>query len=296
MSSLESIVLATDFSEPSRAAAERACMLAKRTGAKLHLVHSARMPVPPLTHDLAGPGLAWESINEAARKELDALAASIAERGIEVSAEVSESDPVEAIAQAIDQHTAGLVVMGTRGNTGIVQVLLGSVAERTLRGVHGPVMVVKEEPQAAAREIRRILLATDFSSAANAAAEFSVELARSFEAHVDVCHVFTKPTQYYASYDVPPPQDFVDQLRGAAAERVHAVLQSFVDAGVPAESHLITNTPSQAIPSLAEELAADVIVMGTRGTSGVRRMLLGSVAARTVRLARCSVVTVNPAE
>lgn len=58
-----------------------------------------------------------------------------------------------------------------------------------------------------------------------------------------------------------------------------------------ARTHLVADTPSLAIPALADDLGADLIVLGTRGHSGLRHVMLGSVAERTVRIASCSALT-----
>ncbi len=63
--------------------------------------------------------------------------------------------------------------------------------------------------------------------------------------------------------------------------------------GIQCESHLIAQTPSAAIVEAAEQIGADLIVMGTRGLSGLKHILLGSVAERTVRVAPCPVMTVK---
>ena len=291
MARIDSMVVAVDFSAPSRAATERARTLAKRWGARLHLVHSARFPMPAMSHEFAIPGPEWETIRDAAQKELDAIAANLEADGLRVTREVSQDAAVSAILDASKRRDAGLIVMGSHGHTGLEHLMLGSVAERTLRSARVPVLVVKEAEAEAGGEIKRILLASDFSPHAAAAAELAVEFAAELDASVDICHVHALPSTPWFSIEAPPPADWAEALKRLAGERIQDVLRRFEAAGVEARTHLVEDTPSLAIPSLAEELGADLIVMGTRGNTGLKHVLLGSVAERTVRIATCSVLT-----
>lgn len=293
MDSIRSIIVPVDFSAPSRAATERACMIATSFEVSLHLVHAATVPIPGMSHEFAAPGFEWETIREAARKELDTIASDLEQRGFEITHDVVSHDPVEAIAQAVAERDGSLVVMGSAGHSGIDRVILGSVAERTLRSVDAPVLVVKEDAAEARHSISRIVLATDFSPHAEAAANMAIVFAKRLGARVAICHVQSVPSSAWLAIGVPPPASFVEDLRKQANERMQRVLERFTEAEIDTETHLLSDTASLAIPSLAKELDADLIVMGTRGLSGVRHVLLGSVAERTVRLSSCSVLAVH---
>ena len=91
MEPVRSIVLAVDFSAPSQAATERAALLAEGCAATLHLVHSARLPMPAMTHEFAIPGPEWETIRAVSQKQLEALAAELEQRGLDVTHELSRS-------------------------------------------------------------------------------------------------------------------------------------------------------------------------------------------------------------
>lgn len=291
MESFLSIVVAVDFTPQSRAATERAAMLAKRGGAAVHLVHSARLPTVAMSHEFAIPAPDWETIRRASKKRIEAIAADLEGRGLDATSEVRREEPVDAILAAVAKHDSDLIVMGSHGHTGLRHMVLGSVAERTLRAAPIPVMVVKEDEAGAGKEIERILLATDFSPHADSAAKLAIAFAKGFGASVEICHVQAAPTVPWVSTDLPPPNEWVEALRRKAAERIQDVLRAFTEAGVDARTHLVGDTPSVAIPALADERGADLIIMGTRGHSGLRHVALGSVAERTVRIATCSVLT-----
>ena len=292
METIQSIIVPVDFSPNSSAAVERASALAKRFGASLHLVHGITVPIAGIPHEFAVPGPDWETIRQAAQKELDAIADELQGRGHEVTANIHRAEAVPAIQKEIEDQRGSLVVMGSAGHTGLSRFILGSIAERTLRSVSIPVIAVKEDTEAAKSEIRKIVLATDFSDHSRAAEDWALTLAKGFNARVEICHVTYVPTATWASVEIPPPVSLEEDLRREATPRIEEVLKRFKEEKVEADTHLISSAPSLAIPALAEELGADLLVMGTRGTSGLRHVLLGSVAERTVRMSSCSVVAV----
>jgi nucleotide-binding universal stress UspA family protein len=83
------------------------------------------------------------------------------------------------------------------------------------------------------------------------------------------------------------------RVREAAARKLEGILQRLETEGVDAQLHLCPGYAALAINETAEEVGADLIVMGTRGRSGLAHVLLGSVAERTLRRAPCPVVTVR---
>ena len=89
------------------------------------------------------------------------------------------------------------------------------------------------------------------------------------------------------------PTNFLDDARRAARERLRATAEKIQADGVEVRIHLSNAPPAEAIASSAEELESDLIVMGTHGYTGLKHVLLGSVAARTLRAAPCPVLTVK---
>ena len=139
------IVVAIDFSDHSLLALEQAIALARRFGARLHLVHSTAIPMHGvMPYDLAVPDSIWDGIREAAGQKLAELREKAEAQGVEATAEVSPELPAEAVVAAAHATDAELVVMGTRGRTGLRHALLGSVAERTLRTAPCSVLTVRE--------------------------------------------------------------------------------------------------------------------------------------------------------
>jgi nucleotide-binding universal stress UspA family protein len=141
------ILVATDFSDDAKAALETALSFAKAFGSKLHLVHSYHLEVPAIYGGFAGdfaiPQDVLEPIRQGAKAALDDLLGELAGRGVEVDGRVVMDYPSHAILEEADRVAADLIVMGTRGLTGLKHVLVGSTAERIVRLAHCPVLTVK---------------------------------------------------------------------------------------------------------------------------------------------------------
>lgn len=142
---LREILVPVDFSAPSERALERAIDLARTFGSRIHLLHSYAVPVQGvMPYDFAVPDHVWQGIRDAAERRLEALREKVAAAGVEASAELSEEMPAEAVVKAAGARGADLVVMGTHGHSGLKHVLLGSVAERTIRTAPCWVLAVKD--------------------------------------------------------------------------------------------------------------------------------------------------------
>ena len=142
-------------------------------------------------------------------------------------------------------------------------------------------------------EFRKILVPVDFSGNSHKAIDVAIGLAKTFDSELHVLHAY-HPVMAAAGPDgVVLTQSFWDGVRDAAQANLNDVLESVSEQGVKVEGHLTANAASAAIEAAARELEADLIVMGTRGLTGLKHVLLGSVAERTVRTAPCPVMTVK---
>lgn len=139
---------------------------------------------------------------------------------------------------------------------------------------------------------RKILIATDFSPSAERALERGAELAQELRAQVLVVHAYDLPIPLVHPAAVTLPDPFIQECRRRAAALLEQACRRVGERGVAVDSRLSEVPAAAAINATAEEWGADLIVMGTRGHRGLKRLLLGSVAARTLHGAPCSVLTV----
>lgn len=140
-----------------------------------------------------------------------------------------------------------------------------------------------------------VLLATDFSDAAEAAETQGLDLARRLGAEVVYVHVGTEPSLYgEGPFGMARVQSVYEAQRRWATDQLARRVERARGGGVAARFLLPDGVPHQAIVEAAEQEHADIIIIGTHGRSGLERIFLGSVAERVVRLAPCPVLTVRP--
>ncbi|UCE85850.1 MAG: universal stress protein [Deltaproteobacteria bacterium] len=140
--------------------------------------------------------------------------------------------------------------------------------------------------------IEKILVPVDFSASSAYALEYAIDLAKGMGARIHLLHAYSLPTQIVGPYEVAPiPNDFFEQVRQSASKHLAQSREKVRAAGIECEASLTDGAPADAIAETAQEVGADLIVMGTRGHTGLKHVLLGSVAERTVRIAPCPVLT-----
>ena len=139
----------------------------------------------------------------------------------------------------------------------------------------------------------KILVPVDFSDDSRAALDLAIELATSFEASIHLLHCCQDFVGDLSPYDLSCPEDFYKELHRAAGKKLDDLRAELKSSGVTMTTEICTSLPSEAICDAATSKHADLIVMGTRGVSGIKHVILGSVAERTVRSAPCPVLTVK---
>ncbi len=145
----------------------------------------------------------------------------------------------------------------------------------------------------------RILVGTDFSPTAAVAVDWAVELARQQGARVELVHAVTVPPsvpEYVSPSAIAPGPVFDEEVRRAARGRLEKEAASLRERGIEVDLWLSLGTPSMVICDRAAEISALAIVIGTRGLTGLRHLLLGSTTERVVQKAPCPVLSVHPGD
>jgi nucleotide-binding universal stress UspA family protein len=140
--------------------------------------------------------------------------------------------------------------------------------------------------------LQNILLATDFSSASELALHFAASLARRYDSRLQIAHII-RPDAYQL---VPAEAQGValEQTRRYAEQQMTRLLVSGKLRGIPHHVLLATGDFWPVLSDMIQQNEVDLIVAGTHGRTGVRKLLLGSVAEEIFRLAPCPVLTVGP--
>ena len=143
------------------------------------------------------------------------------------------------------------------------------------------------------REVERILVAVDFSPHSSKALECAIDLGKRYGAELHLLHCYQTNPIGVLPYEIRSPVEFEQEIVSTARRHLAEWGAKVRSEGLAVEEHLTPRFPSEAIVDLAREIAAGLIVMGTRGQSGLSHVLLGSVAERTLRRAPCPVLTVH---
>lgn len=141
---------------------------------------------------------------------------------------------------------------------------------------------------------RTILVATDFSECAEEALAYAVGLAAPLDATVHLLHAVTIPTLGIPEMGMAYATMSIERVTQDAQDALDKLAAKYRGAASLAPPRLEVGDARDVIDRVAETIGADLIVMGTHGRRGVKRVLLGSIAEAVVRTAPCPVLTVRP--
>lgn len=291
MLNVNRILFPTDYSESAEGAFVQAVFLAERFDAELHVLHasvSERPLFPP--HDRRPGERGFGDGNHAPPPSR----IYAKEWALDVAIVQSEAVDVSAAAAILKYATAqdiDLIVMGTHGRRGMGRVLMGSVAEQVVRMSGVPVYTVRAPagPERHRRP-RRILAPVDFSEHSSGSLQVAAEIAHVYDATLEVLHVVDEAILPHV-YGIEPVSVSASTIRQRTREALKEMVTKVdVDHRV-AGTHVLLGHPAIEIVDFAREAAFDLIVIGTHGRSGLKRLLLGSVAEKVVRMAQCPVFT-----
>jgi nucleotide-binding universal stress UspA family protein len=143
--------------------------------------------------------------------------------------------------------------------------------------------------------IRRVLHANDFSAASRPAFRLAVSMAKTAGASLTIAHVLT-PVLPVVEGGYLPPREYErleTAMRRTAQRRLGTLVRAATRARVRCRAMLLEGVPADAIVHAARSTGAQVVVIGTHGRGGMRRLLLGSVAERVIATSGVPVLTVR---
>lgn len=281
------ILVPTDGSPPAETATETAITVAQRFGAALHAMHVIELG--DLPYDIGAA--AKRELTQPAEALLSTIEASADDAGVEVTTElVQTSGPIhDELLEYANEHDVDLIVMGTNGRTGFDRLVIGSVTERTLRLSPIPVLTVHEDASFDP-DVETVLVPTDGSDPAEAAANRAIALAEANGAALHVVHV----VDVTATWGDLDSGAVLEALETAGQRAVDRVIDLADEADLRAvEASVLTGTPARAIAQYAADRDVDLIVIGTHGRTGLDRYVLGSVTEKVVRTSTAPVLAVS---
>jgi universal stress protein E len=297
----KSILVATDFSPSAEAALQQAVWLARKTGASITLVHT--LPTRYSSPSKTGPkmdllvieGESLEDFEMEAVREADAKLKRLAEKiasSIEIQTRVYVGESYAEVTYAVQREGYDLVLAGTRGLAPWEQFLVGSTAKRLIRKCPSSIWIVKAEHNSLPKVV---LAATDFSEISRKAVSQGFLVAQHANAEFHVLHVVdSKDVPEDAVSRIPKGSSLQQEINQEASKRMDAFVNSLDVDRASIQVHQSWGTPWQEIRRAAKFLAADLVVIGTVGRSGVQGLLLGNTAEKILDTCDCSILTVKP--
>lgn len=288
---LESILTTTDFSSESMRGVRYAMSLAHEFNADVLLLHV--VPTPPSWSGM-DPALSDVSaIAKWAREHLAKIISRELKASTAVRCCVVTGKPFHQIIAAARRSKADLIVMSTRGRTGLRRALIGSTSEYVVRHAGCPVLTVSGRYKHKAFRPKRIMVPIDFSNLSKDALPYARLLAEPYDATIVLVHVVEPATalgivgaQLANEMTMPVMVDAEQELKRVAKE-----FRTTTSAKVTVQ--VSSGQPHDEICRVAQREKSDLVILTTHGFTGFKRMLIGSTAERVVRHASCPVLVVR---
>jgi nucleotide-binding universal stress UspA family protein len=285
----EKLLLATDGSQFGEGAIREAIQLAKKCSSKLSAL--SVIETNPEYATIAPQLL--EKAEKAAREHLESVKAQAKKEGVDITTSILEGeDSYNYISEEAAKNKISMIIMGRRGKTGLKRLVMGSTTARVIGHAPCNVLVV---PRAAQVEFKNILVATDGSRHAAAAASEAIGIAKKNNGKLIVLAVV--PSESMQPMDIVHSEMSRDVIAAKelslAENSAKAVKAAAQKEGVAVEAFIMGGRPADAIVQTAKEKNVDVIMLGSHGKTGVDKLLMGSVAERVIVLASCAVLVVK---
>jgi nucleotide-binding universal stress UspA family protein len=287
---LKNILFLTDFSQPSEVAIPYAVAVAREYEAKAYALH-VLTPIPLAYASPESAAAAIEGLEEGAQAEMQRLDSQFA--GVDHETMIVRGESVwSGVEQVLADREIDLLIVGTHGRTGAMKLLLGSVAEEIFRRASIPVLTIGPSVRKGAHgggQFHRVMLATDFTRVAQAAAPYVISMAEEHQAKLLLLHVMRNPD---CKTSERKTQDSVANVM----HQLYETVPEAADLWCRPEATVRFGNPADRILEAAEEHEADLIVLGVRdaaGRLGAATHLERTTAHKVVAHAGCPVLTVR---
>jgi nucleotide-binding universal stress UspA family protein len=298
MSTIKTILVATDLSEFSHQAGIRAAMLCadlKCDTVELLTVKEAGLPEALGLVLKSTPTAAETLLVDRTMRELRLISGQLHDNyGIRCTANVRFGRPVEEIIARAGELSAELTIVGAHGGNFFTDLFLGNTADKLARMSKRPMLLVKNQ---AAKPYRQVLVPVDFSENSRRAAHMVLNVAP--HAHITFLHVFDVVLEEQMQH-ISVAHDVIDEYHVKAEEDARHELNRFVadiQAGDRQFSRVVKfGHPGHVICDYAKSMRPDLIAMGKHGKSRFEELLLGSASRHVMEQCFCDIlITTVPA-
>lgn len=238
----------------------------------------------------------WESEEQAAAESYQrSIIERLQQQGVRARAHLDWGRPQAVIESVADREGAGLIVMTTHGRSGVSRWTLGSIADKVLRTMNTPLILVHPAADAPVPEaVKQIVVALDGSGLAEAALGQAERFARSMGASLLLVRAVVPPATLYGGEFVPGGLPVLEQLEAEARQYLESAAERIREGGMQVGVAVAVGAPADVILNAARENGADLIAMTTHGRSALSRWMFGSVADALVRHGGVPVLVIRP--
>jgi nucleotide-binding universal stress UspA family protein len=279
-----------------------AIAIARKARARLRLAMVHQLPSPPPLDEATGR--LYTKVELALRKSqreyLHRTASRIkAEEPIQTATAMLQGVPAPALGRYAGEVGVDLVIMTTHGRGGIQRAWLGSVADRLVRSLEIPMLLIRpKEGGASAAGVEQILVPLDGSRRAEAVLPAALAMASIFGARLALLQA-VYPVMIMTDPPTSFPTGFDEQLtaiqRREAQDYLDGLVEQLTGAGAQASGAAVLGGGAfETIQAAARERGTDMVALATHGRGGLRRMVLGSVADKLVRGGELPVLVIRP--
>ena len=301
MLQLSSILVPLDGSSFAEQALPFARQLALASGASLRLAYAH---TPATTGDPGVEFRLFDPKEEQVRQNELAYLETMAKRltnggGLHVECALLKGTTAPALEDYVERTGTDLVVMTSHGRGGIGRLMLGNVADQLVRRLNVPVLVIRpgEKASPAESQRRRILVPLDGSPLAESIMEEAKTFARITESELMLVMIVLPLPILLPPYAWPPETltQSPEHRELAARQYLEAVMKQLKNEGLAVQSRVRTaRKVTREILQVAKDEECNMVAMATHGSSGLDRMMLGSVADQVVRHADIPVLLLRP--
>jgi universal stress protein E len=293
-------IASDDLEAASQAALDQAVELAKSSGARLTVCSILELSEQALHLIEVDQEFLQRTVEDAAQAEpqaeLNQLATKLRADGLTVDVLVRVGKAATELSHQAASGRHDLVVVGTRKRSSTARMLFGSTSNKLIRSCPVPLWITKPGE---VRELREVLVASDFSDASLVATRAGVTAAGALNAKLFVVHALEFPFEAYmrtAGISEQQVADYRQKLHAEARKNLQQQLNQTdyrtVQAGVKID--VIEGQPDDVIPKYIDDNEVDLLVIASHGRSGLSGMLLGNTAERILPHAHCSVLVTRP--
>lgn len=289
------VLVPLDGSEAAQTAVPHAMAVANRFQSTLTLLRAAERPSRSLVTRICALALATPEQHEG-QQYLESVAARYAAGPVAVRTVHLAGSAVDVILRHAREVNADLIVMSTRGQSGLERLLLGSVTDEIRRQAACPLLIVPARftrVQDRTPTFRSILLALDGSLDSECALPHAVAFAQRFQASIEVVRAVAPSSIVGSSRGTGPhPTALLAEDRLQAATYLAGIADDLGRAGLNARCEPMEGAAQDVLARRARLLPADLVILARPERALIERLVLGSVTNGVLRRAVCPVLVV----